>query len=75
MRLDDDDIDGHEAWCRNIVTIMRDGGIWSIPRSQVFFRIDKRRRVLVLIEGDETCEDVTATAENFAKIGWGLEIA
>lgn len=77
MRLDDDgiddDIDSHEAWCRTIITIMRDGGIWSIPRSSLVFRVDKGRQVLVLVAGDKTHEDVAATAANFARIGWGVE--
>lgn len=74
-RLPDDE-DGEQPpehvleWCRNLVRVLSDGGVWGIPRSQIVFRVDKQARKLILIVGDADDDDFIATKKVFKHIGW-----
>jgi hypothetical protein len=59
-------------WCRNLVRILKDGGVWGIPRSGVSFRVDKTGQRLILVVGKETDEDFLATRRVFKQIGWDV---
>ena len=59
------------AWCRGLVRAAADGATWGIPRSQTFFRIDKKNKQLVLIlPGFDDGADFEATRRVFKHIGW-----
>lgn len=60
------------AWCRQHVAMIHDGGVWGIPRSGLIFRVDHRRKKLVLTAGDKTNEDFAATRHVFSHIGWDV---
>ncbi|NDD52328.1 hypothetical protein EBZ39_00350 [bacterium] len=59
-------------WCRNLVETIRDGGVWGIPRSGVIFKIDKKKKCLILTLGSEYNPDFIATRRVFAQIGWDV---
>lgn len=59
-----------EAWCRNLVATVKDGGVWGIPRSGLVFQIDKKAKQLTLISGDSDSSDFSATQAAFKDIGW-----
>lgn len=60
-------------WCRNHVRLMADGAVWGIPRSGTTFRIDKKKKQLVLIvPGHDNGDDFRATKYNFSFIGWDV---
>lgn len=59
-----------QKWCRELVDRANQNGIWGIPRSQIFFRIDKENKTLVLIFGEKTNSDFVATKNVFRHIGW-----
>ncbi|NDD52710.1 hypothetical protein EBZ39_02320 [bacterium] len=62
------------AWCRSLIDSIKDGGVWCIPRSQIAFRIDKKKKQLKWIAGtggggfDDP--DVIATRHVFSFLGW-----
>jgi hypothetical protein len=60
-------------WCRNLVRVLADGGVWGIPRSGLVFRVDKEGKRLILIAGDRYNDDFYATKRVFKQIGWGVE--
>jgi hypothetical protein len=57
------------AWCKNTVEMLKDGAIWGIPRSRTVFRIDKKRKKFILVEGDSQ-EELDAINYWFGKIGY-----
>jgi hypothetical protein len=57
-------------WCQQVVDMLKDGGVWAIPRSGVVFRIDKTARTLTLVSGDADDPDVAETGRVFSCIGW-----
>jgi hypothetical protein len=57
-------------WCRQLVRILKDGGVWGIPRSGITFRVDKQNKKLILVIGNETDDDFIATKRVFKQIGW-----
>lgn len=60
-------------WCTQIVRTIKDGGIWAIPRSQTVFRVDHKRKQLVLVTaGTDNDADFDATKHWFKKIGWSV---
>lgn len=60
-------------WCRNLVAMLKDGGVWAIPRSMLVFRVDKQTQTLTLVSGDRDSPDVAATREAFGCIGWRVQ--
>lgn len=50
--------------------MLKDGGVWGIPRSGIAFKIDKKNQRLILVAGTETDEDYIATKRVFGQIGW-----
>lgn len=60
------------AWCRQLVATINDGGVWGIPRSQTVFRIDHKKKQLILTAGDADGEDFHATRHVFGYIGWDV---
>lgn len=60
------------AWCRNLVRILKDGGVWGIPRSGVTFKVDKQNQRLVLVVGTAKDDDFLATKRVFKQIGWDV---
>lgn len=62
--------DSDKQFCENLVRIMRDGGVWGIPRSGLLFRFDKGSKKLVLTMGDADHSDFAATVKAFGAIGW-----
>ena len=77
FNADDDEEQNKEAdiieWCTQIVRTIKDGGIWAIPRSQTVFRVDHKRKQLVLVEaGIDDYADFEATKHWFKKIGWSV---
>lgn len=69
---DDREPESTLEWCRQMVRVMRDGGMWGIPRSGVVFKVDKRKQCLILKVGTETNADFIATRRVFAQIGWDV---
>lgn len=59
-------------WCRNLVAMLADGGVWGVPRSQIVFRVNKPARKLVLIVGEANNPDFIATKRVFKHIGWAV---
>ena len=60
-------------WCRNIVGIISEGGIWGIPRSNTVFRVEhKNKRLVLVIPGDDDGKDFQATKKVFKHIGWDV---
>lgn len=57
-------------WCQTLVDKCCQNGVWGIPRSQIFFRVDKDNKTLVLIVGTKTEPDFIATKRVFQHIGW-----
>ena len=39
----------HDEWCRRTFAMVRDGGVWAIPRSGLVFRKDAGARRFTLI--------------------------
>lgn len=61
-----------QEWCRNLVRVIKHGGMWGIPRSGVVFEIDQTNKRLILKTGDPDNPDVHATRHNFSYIGWDV---
>jgi hypothetical protein len=60
-------------WCRNVVRIIADGGVWGIPRSGTTFRLDhKNKRLVLTIAGNDDDADFEATKHVFSYIGWDV---
>ncbi len=60
-------------WCRNIVRVIADGGVWGIPRSHTVFRVDhKNKRLVLLTPGNDDDADFEATRRVFKHIGWDV---
>ncbi|NBT75139.1 hypothetical protein EBZ80_18285 [bacterium] len=60
-------------WCRNIVRVIADGGVWGIPRSHTIFRVDhKNKRLVLLAPGNDDGADFEATKRVFKHIGWDV---
>ena len=60
-------------WCRNHVRILADGAVWGIPRSATVFRVNHKKKLLVLISsGTDDGADFRATKHVFSFIGWGV---
>lgn len=57
-------------WCRNLVSVIADGGLWSVPRSNLVFRANKTDKTLTLVAGDPGDDDVVESRNVFALIGW-----
>lgn len=57
-------------WCRQHVAMIADGGIWGIPRSGIAFRVDHKKKQLVLTVGSASDDDFRATKHVFSFIGW-----
>lgn len=60
------------AWCKSTVDMLKDGGVWGIPRSGTVFRIDKKRKKFILVDGDSQ-EELDAINHWFGKIGYTAE--
>lgn len=81
-RLTDDDNDDNDdgekppehvlEWCRNLIRVLQDGGVWGIPRSQIVFRVDKGAQKLILVIGETDDPDFIATKKVFKHIGWSV---
>jgi hypothetical protein len=59
-------------WCRQVVRVIADGGIWGIPRSNTIFRVDHKKKRLVLISHGDDGSDFLATQRVFKNIGWDV---
>jgi hypothetical protein len=60
-------------WCRQVVRIIADGGIWGIPRSGTTFRLDhKNKRLVLTMPGNDDDADFEATKHVFSYIGWDV---
>lgn len=60
-------------FCKNIVRVIADGGVWGIPRSNTIFRLDHKNKRLVLINaGNDDDSDFLATQRVFKHIGWDV---
>lgn len=60
-------------WCRNIVRIIADGGVWGLPRSGTTFRLDhKNKRLVLIMPGTDDGADFEATKHVFSYIGWDV---
>ena len=60
-------------WCRQVVRIIADGGVWGIPRSGTTFRLDhKNKRLVLIMPGRDDYADFEATKHVFAYIGWDV---
>lgn len=61
-------------WCRvNVINLIKDGGVWGIPRSGTVFRVDKKKKQLVLIvPGMDNGADFDATKHVFKWLGWDV---
>lgn len=60
------------AWCRNHVAMIKDGGVWGIPRSSIVFTVDHKNKRLVLTVGSKDDQDFLATKHVFSFIGWAV---
>lgn len=60
----------HLDWCRNLVSVIADGGLWAVPRSNLVFRANKTDKTLTLVAGDPCDDDVVESRNVFALIGW-----
>lgn len=60
----------HQDWCKALVSSIRHGGRWGIPRSGLVFEIDHVNKRLVLVHGDSESEDYQETRRQFAGIAW-----
>lgn len=69
---DDREPESTLEWCRQMVRVLRDGGMWGIPRSGIVFKVDKKKQCLILRVGAETNEDFIATRRVFGQIGWDV---
>jgi len=38
-------------WLGNLLNSLRDGGVWGLPENNAVFQVDKKNRVLTLIDG------------------------
>lgn len=56
-------------WSANLISYIKDGGVWGVPMNDTVYRLDKTNRILKLIRGpkDGIFERITAT---FAQLGW-----
>lgn len=60
-------------WCRQLIRVTKDGGVWGIPRSGTVFRFDKNNnRLVLIIPGNDDGSDFAATKTHFAVIGWDV---
>jgi hypothetical protein len=60
-------------WCTELVRVIKDGGVWGIPRSGTTFRVDQKNKRLICIRlGFSDDSDFLATKHNFAFIGWDV---
>lgn len=72
---DDEDTPPEEVleWCRQLVRAAAHNATWGIPRSGTTFRIDKKKKQLVLvIPGFDDDADFRATKHTFSFIGWNV---
>jgi hypothetical protein len=72
----------HVEWCRRTWSLMRDGGVWGIPRTGLLFKKLEAEKTLMLIDRfvpvieearpgwrELQEEDLEACREHFAVIG------
>jgi hypothetical protein len=61
-----------DAWCANMVRVMKDGGVWGIPRSELVFKFDQPNKTMLLVSGNPMHPDFYATQKAFARVGWSV---
>lgn len=63
----------HVEWCRQLIRVTKDGAVWGIPRSGTTFRFDKaKKRLVLVIPGNDNYADFEATKAHFALLGWAV---
>lgn len=62
----------HDEWCHSLLSSIKDGGVWGIPRSGLVFRVDHSSKSLTLVSGSRDDEDFAATATAFGRVGWSV---
>lgn len=58
-----------KEWLENLVTKVADGGIWGIPRSGAFYRIDKKTKTVVATLANRDVD----TERVFTELGWKIK--
>lgn len=61
-------------WLRNLITVMADGGVWTVPATGACYALDKSAKTLTLIGGpvDDWFWQTSVVAE---RIGYKTVVA
>lgn len=59
-------------WCEKTVSLLKDGGIWGIPRSNMVLKIDKSKKVFKIVSGYSE-QEINVFNHWFGKIGYKIE--
>ena len=65
------------AWFSNLLRVMKDGALWGVPGSEQMYRIDKKNKTLILIEGDphDELHWHDKNIKTLAALGWKVKVA
>ena len=67
MNLDTDEgMIAAKAWLQNTIDMLKDGGMWAIPRSFAIYTFDKKNKIVTRINNDEPTDKVLEA------MGWKL---
>lgn len=72
MNYDLDDPEGMnnaKLWLRNMLSLLKEGGIWGVPRSESEYRISFREKKAVKLSG----QSEPSIRRVFEAIGWTVE--
>lgn len=58
-----------KTWLQGLVDIVKEGGIWGIPRTKSAYRVFKSRKTLALVQGPGD----PATEYVIGRMGWKVE--
>jgi len=59
-------LENSKAWLENMINMLKDGGVWAIPRSQAFYTFNKKTKVAHRAIPDPATDFV------LTKMGWKL---
>ena len=56
-----------KAWLKNTIAMLKDGGMWAIPRSSAIYSFNKKVKIATRINSD------TSTDRVLREMGWTLK--
>lgn len=59
-------------WCSNTISLMKDGSVWAIPRSNMILKINKSKKTFTIVQGYSK-DEIDAFNYWFGKLGYRIE--